>query len=128
MDKTSLQKAAVTCAKRIATLNLLNQCRNVIPKPFKNPETHLQRKWSGYTLPFEAERKLACALAILASTNPKTDIPTALCLQEATQTSSLNVLVSINKVNADSVQPYLGCLRTRFETLFSLLAEAKGPL
>ncbi|KAK8134628.1 hypothetical protein PG984_006640 [Apiospora sp. TS-2023a] len=118
---------AIECAKSIACLHWLHEVPN---SSRKNPWTrqHL-REGQGYTLSFTDERNLTGVLAFLSGISNDSNCVTAVCVRENRQTSGLEVLLAINRGEADMNSDVLRKVKNGLETIFEVLgrAPADGP-
>lgn len=122
----STQSPAAICAENIALSYLLREVQNPpLRNPVSSPSNHDER----YILPFSKERNLAEILSFLAKMNDKpTHIP-AVCIQQASSGSHLDVLLAINKSTWDDGSGILRDLKERFNKILKVLKEAQyGPL
>ena len=122
------ERVAIACANNIAALSVLHKPNSLISKPFVNPQALHRRQWPGYSLPFDVETKLTSTLAFLASITHKSENVTATCIQEIPETSSVNVLVAVNKGSVMEGRKVLDRIRREFKDIFSTLAQVKGLL
>ncbi|KAJ5594956.1 uncharacterized protein N7459_001164, partial [Penicillium hispanicum] len=122
----STQSPAVICAENIALSYFLAEVQN---PPLRNPVSSTSDHDEGYILPFSKERKLAEILSFLAKPNDKpTHIP-AICIEQASSGSHLNVLLAINKSTWSDGNVILRDLKEKLEEIFKVLKEAQyGPL
>ena len=112
---------AVACAESIALLSILH----AIPeRPSKNQidASHV-RQDAAYTLPFEKERRLTATLAFLSSVSDDSNHVTAVCVEEDSQSGTLNVLLAINKRTRDSRGPILKEIEGGFKNIFKELNQ-----
>ncbi|KAK8093731.1 hypothetical protein PG997_000416 [Apiospora hydei] len=85
---------ATRCAKSIAHLYMLH---SVPVRPHANSLSNLPNFGEGYVLPFEKEQLLAGVLAFLSGIEENSNYVTAVCIKENHETSSLDVLLAVNK-------------------------------
>lgn len=114
---------ATKCAKSIAHLYMLH---SVPVQPHANSLSHLPTFREGYTLPFDQERLLASVLAFLSGIEDDPSHVTAVCVKENQSTSSLEVLLAVNKGKPDDGESVLRELKQGFEKLFTELSQVSG--
>ncbi|OTB01829.1 hypothetical protein M426DRAFT_265560 [Hypoxylon sp. CI-4A] len=121
----ALRDPAILCAESIATLHFLH---HVPAKPSSNPVTNIHSRSAGYTLTFEKERDLAGTLAFLAYPKHGIDHIPAVCIEEDSSSTYLNILIAVNKSSQHDGQQLLERLKGEFDEIFSILARADGSL
>ncbi|KAK7949022.1 uncharacterized protein PG986_009908 [Apiospora aurea] len=111
---------ATKCAKSIAHLYMLH---SVPVQPHANPLSNLPNFGEGYVLPFEKEQLLAGVLAFLSGIEENPNYVTAVCIKENHETSSLDVLLAVNKGKPNDGESILEELNKGFEKLFAVLSQ-----
>ncbi|KIW07134.1 uncharacterized protein PV09_02006 [Verruconis gallopava] len=111
---------AITCAEDIALLQLLH---TVPSQPSKNSVGELKCDSRGYTLSFAQEQSLAGILAFISSVEDDTDHITAVCIREDRKSSSLEVLLAVNRLHYNSGNVFLEKVERGFNKLFSMLKQ-----
>ncbi|OGM39209.1 hypothetical protein ABOM_012229 [Aspergillus bombycis] len=116
---STISDIKIVCAENIAISYLL---RNVPAPPSRN-RTHCQTV-SGRrsTLSFDTERKLASTLAFIAHSKDDVEHIPALCLEEDTDSGSLNVIFAVNKASYNDGEDTIRYIKQGFERIFAILA------
>lgn len=118
MVKCSLSPA-VTCAENISLLHLLH---SVPVSPFSNPINTSLIRQGNYSLSFTQERDLASILAFLSSIKEDPNHIPALCIEECVDSSSLKVLLAVNKTRWGDGKGNLQNIKHRFDEMFAILS------
>lgn len=124
VDGNNPQAAAIGCAENVAVLSLLY--RETSNSPFINGVACRKSHGIGYTLPLDKERDLASTLAFLARVNDEFKTIPAVCVEEVPGDGGLNVLLAVNKANADCGKQVLANLERGFAKIFGFLSQANG--
>lgn len=121
---------AITCAEDIALFSLLHSVPNSVPLqsvPFPPLSNTLEllpvRCHKAYALSLHRERGLASTLAFLAQTEDYPDHIPAVCVEQCTNSTNLNILFAVNKSRWDDGDSILHDLRQGFDKIFSVLAR-----
>ncbi|KAI1506333.1 hypothetical protein F5X99DRAFT_104 [Biscogniauxia marginata] len=109
---------AFTCAENTALLYLLDPVP--IP-PTPNPISPQLVRQSGYVLPFELERSLVTTLAFLSDTKDDPNHIPAVCVEEASDSTYLKVLLAVDKASRSDGNEVLRRLERGFEGIFEVL-------
>lgn len=118
-SSTNLLHHAIARAESIALLYLLHP---VPTPPSSNRPSHLPLH-QGYTLPLTRERDLAGTLAFLSNTKDDPDHIPALCVKEDPESSSLSVLLAVNKGKPADGNGVLQELKQSFERIYAILSQ-----
>ena len=117
---------AIICAENVALLSLLHSISNSGPvqsvpaPPLSNTVGHLPSGQKDYILFFDRERSLVGILAFLAQTEDDPNHIPAVCIEQALELGSLNVLLAINKSKWSDWDTILHDLKQCFNGLFSI--------
>jgi len=112
--------AAVACGESIALLSLLH---SIPAPPSKNDWDPANIVRGDYTLPFERERRLVGILGFLSSISDDPNHVTAVCVEEDPHAASLDVLLAINRRNADGLNQVSKKLEEGFKAIFRELSQ-----
>lgn len=107
-------------AENVALLHLLHTVPAQPSKAIATPFLQLKR---GYTLPFEAERKLTSTLAFLSCLDDDPNRIPAVCVLEVDQKTSLNVLLAVNKAGPGGGMQVLQRIKRGFDAIFLNLSD-----
>jgi hypothetical protein len=121
MVSTASHKLAIICAENIASLFLLH---SVPYLPSRNTLKTPKNSAQGYVLSLEDERKLAESLAFLANDSDDVNHIPALCIEQHPTTSSLNVLLAVNRTSCQNGDQSLKRLKEGFDNVFLSLADS----
>ena len=119
---------AITCAENVVLLSLLHSVSDSSPvqsvpaPPSSNPISYLPSGRKNYILPFRRERSLVGILAFLAQTEDDPNHITAVCIEQALELGSLNVLLAVNRSKWSDGDDILHDLKQCFDGLFSVLS------
>jgi hypothetical protein len=119
MTSTNLSHPAIARAESIALLHLLH---SVPTLPSSNPPDHLPLR-QGYTLPFTTERNLTGTFAFLSNAKDDPDHIPAVCVKENSESSSISVLLAVNKSKPADGNEVLQELKHSFERISAILSE-----
>lgn len=120
---STISDIKIVCAENIAISYLL---RN-IPAPPSSNRTHCPPgSRTRFTLSFDTERKLAGTLAFIAHRKDDAEHIPALCLEEDTESSSLNVILAVNKASYNDGEDAIRCIKQGFERIFAILATVSS--
>ncbi|OJD18822.1 hypothetical protein AJ78_01154 [Emergomyces pasteurianus Ep9510] len=109
----------IVCAEIIGISSLLH----TIPvPPSRNRIDCLLPSETHYTLPFDAERKLAGTLAFLAYSKDDIDHIPAICLEEDPDLGALKVIFAVNKANSEDGSEAIRLIEHGFDGIFAILA------
>ena len=120
MAKTTqkTQAPATTCAEHIALSSFFYD----VPAPVtRNAVVPSSIDQKDYVLPFSKERGLTEILAFLAKTKDGSDHIPAVCVEQDSSGTSLNVILAINKRNHTDGDGLLQNLKKSFEEIFRVL-------
>lgn len=106
-------------AESIALLYLLH---SVPTQPSSNNPDQLQFR-QGYSLPFIKERNLVSTLAFLAKTNNDPDYIPAVCVKEDPESSSISVLLAVNKGKPGDGNGVLEEIKQGFERINVIISR-----
>ncbi|KAJ5865142.1 uncharacterized protein N7529_007058, partial [Penicillium soppii] len=121
MAKTS-QDPATVCAEHIALSSFFYQ----VPAPVVRNEINQSSVEQGnYVLPFSKERGLTEVLAFLAKTKDGWDHIPAVCVEQNSPGTNLNVILAINKRTYADGDDLLQKMKSRFEEIFHVLHDSK---
>lgn len=117
MAKT-IKAPATTCAEHIALSSFFYK----VPAPVKRNTVNLSSiDQENYVLPFYKERGLTEVLAFLAKTKDGRDYIPAVCVEQNSSGTSLDVILAVNKSSHDDGDDLLQELKTNFEGIFRAL-------
>jgi hypothetical protein len=123
-SSTDFPHPAIARAESIALLYLLH---SVPTLPSSNRSDHLPFR-QGYTLPFTKERNLASTLAFLSSTKDGPDHIPAVCVKEEPESSSISVLLAVNKGKPSDGNGVLQELKQSFERIYAILSQVSDRM
>lgn len=95
--------SAITCVENIALFSLLHSVPNSVAlqsvpfPPSSNTLELLPFHQDAYTLSLHRERSLASTLAFLAQTEDDPNYIPAVCVEQCTNSTNLNILFAVNK-------------------------------
>lgn len=114
---------SIACAENIALLQFLH----TVPAQPSFIDVHQSAATDSDVsrlLPLEQERRLTSILAVLSSVREDVNRITAVAVQEASASSSLNVLVAVNRTSSSDGRANLKEVKAGFNRIFALLAKA----
>lgn len=121
MANTS-QAPATVCAENIAISSFFSQ----VPAPVvRNAINQSSVEQENYVLPFSKERGLTEVLAFLAKTKDGWDHIPAVCVEQNSPGTILNVILAINKSTYADGDDLLQKMKSRFEEIFHVLHDSK---
>lgn len=123
MAKTSRAPATV-CAEHIALSSFFYQ----VPVPVVRNALNLSFEQGDHVLPFSKERRLTEDLAFLAKTKDGWNHIPAVCVEQNSLGTILNVILAINKSTYADGDDLLQNLKSRFEDIFHVLHDSKYGL
>ena len=94
---------STACAELISLLYLLHSVPSV---PHCNPPIKDSRCQEGYSIPFRDEQKLVGTLAFLSNAKDDPNHVPALCIKEEQESSSLAVLLAVNRRHREDGKPF----------------------
>lgn len=112
------QAPATTCAERIALSSFFYRVPAPVTRNTVNPSSIDQEH---YVLPFKKERGLTEVLAFLAKTKDGSDHIPAVCVEQDSSGTTLNVVLAINKSYHADGDDLLQELKKSFEKIFRVL-------
>jgi hypothetical protein len=110
----------ITCAENISALYFLH---SVPESPSRNVLSERRHHEHGYTLSIAEELRLVEALAFLSNANDNPNRVPAICVQEVSGTSTLNVLLAVNQSEWCDGSQSLQQLKEGFVEVFTQLAK-----
>jgi hypothetical protein len=117
----TIQSPTTACAEYIALSSFFHQ----VPAPVvRNAYNRLSIN-QDYVLPFSKERGLTEVLAFLAKTKDGWDHIPAVCVQEDSSRTTLNVILAINKRTFADGDDILQTLKASFEQIFKILHDSE---
>lgn len=125
VPKTSdkLVHPSIICAENIALLHLLH---SVPTLPSSNPLDMSRIRHDGYTLPFAKERELVSTLAFLSNAADDPDHVPALCVQEDRGSSSLQILLAVNRLSYNDGSQVLQEMERGFKNIFATMSRVSA--
>lgn len=116
---------ATKCTENIAALHLLH---HVPARPSSNPVTSIQSRETGYSIPFEDERRLVSTLAFLACIENDPDHIPAVCIHSTRNEKTLKVLLAVNRKGGLSGKwkQYGSDVKRGFDRIAAILTYADG--
>ncbi|KAH7108764.1 hypothetical protein B0J11DRAFT_602156 [Dendryphion nanum] len=118
MASLSCYSPTIARAESIALLYLLH---SVPALPASNPTGDVLHQ--GYTLSFNQERDLVCTLAFLSNIKDDPDHIPALCINEDPKSSSLHVLLAVNRLKSSDGGDILHEIGQGFGRIFAILSK-----
>ncbi|KAL5116060.1 hypothetical protein ACEQ8H_006072 [Pleosporales sp. CAS-2024a] len=120
MESTASQEPAIICAENVALLSVLHSVPN---QPLRNAFNTSKQHTKDYILSFQDELTLTESLAYLANDADNVNHIPAVCIEQHAETSSLNILLAVNRLNEQSGKHSLQRLKKGFEEVFATLAN-----
>ncbi|KAH6629781.1 hypothetical protein C7974DRAFT_336537, partial [Boeremia exigua] len=110
---------AVARAENISLLHLLH----LVPVPPSSNVTNKASPHQGsYALSYNQERHLTGTLAFICNTRDDSDHTPALCIEEDSQSASLNVMLAVNRADEEDGSNVLQDLKEGLEKIFGFLS------
>jgi hypothetical protein len=125
MSPQAIPANGVSCSEAISLLYLLHQ---VPAPPSRNLLTDYGIYAQGYNLSLKDELKLVETLAFLSNIEYNVDRIPAICIHQVPESSSINVLLAVNRTGAGDGNQYLQRLKEGFEPIFALLAKPRHSM
>ncbi|KAF2685019.1 hypothetical protein K458DRAFT_486710 [Lentithecium fluviatile CBS 122367] len=117
---TNFPHPAIACAESISLLYLLH---SVPTPPSSNRLDYLPLHQEVYTLSFTRERNLAGTLAFLSNTKDDPDHIPAVCVMEDLESSSLSILLAVNRGKPGDGNVVLQEIKRGFESIYAVLSQ-----